>query len=250
MHTYCFPSWLVVEQIFGHPLCFPRSLLQYSHQMLLSALATECMLYKVEQEVTQQHGAALVSWYVASPTVAALAVMLSSMISNVMAGLKETFSDQQLSPASCPSVVLISRVACITLSSGLQFKIYFRSQQGNHGNSANERTLASVHHLIEYRTTVLKMFKPCAETNKRNKKGATQQQKNTCDWMVINLRHESKSDGKQPEHNEEYMCSLLKNRLQKFSLCYNYYQVILNSDTNNPNTIVSAKLSQPPRNKM
>jgi hypothetical protein len=29
--------------------------------------------------------------------------------------------------------------------------------------------------------------------------------------MVIKLTHESKSDGKQPELNEEYMCSLHKN---------------------------------------
>uniref|UniRef100_A0A0A8YUX0 Uncharacterized protein n=1 Tax=Arundo donax TaxID=35708 RepID=A0A0A8YUX0_ARUDO len=56
-----FPSWLAVEQIFGHPLCFPRSLLQYSLQMLLSARTTECMLYKEGLEATQQHGAALVS---------------------------------------------------------------------------------------------------------------------------------------------------------------------------------------------
>jgi len=47
---------------------------------------------------------------------------------------------------------------------------------------------------------------------KEIKKGATQGRKNACDWMVINLRHESKSDGKQPELNEEYMCNL-KNRL-------------------------------------
>ena len=93
MHTHHFPSWLAVEQIFGHPLCFPWSLLQYSLQMLLSALTTECMLCKVGLEATRQHGAASVSWYVACPAAAALATMLSSVISNVMEGLKETFSD-------------------------------------------------------------------------------------------------------------------------------------------------------------
>lgn len=61
--------------------------------MLLSALATECMLYKVGLEATQQHGAALVSWYVACPAAAALVMMLSSVISDVMEDLKETFSD-------------------------------------------------------------------------------------------------------------------------------------------------------------
>ena len=61
--------------------------------MLLSALTTECMLCKVGLEATRQHGVVLVSWYVACPAAAALATMLSSVISNVMEGLKETFSD-------------------------------------------------------------------------------------------------------------------------------------------------------------
>lgn len=83
--------------------------------MLLSVLTTGCKLYKEETGATQLHGAALISWYAASQAAAALAMMLSSVISNAMGGLKGTSSDLQLSPANCSSVVPISHVAHITL---------------------------------------------------------------------------------------------------------------------------------------
>lgn len=91
--------------------------------MLLSVLITACKLYIDELEAVQLHDAALVSWYVASPAAAALAMMLSSVISNGLGGSKGTFSDLQLCPTNCSSAAPISHVACIALSAVSDFKL-------------------------------------------------------------------------------------------------------------------------------